>query len=43
MEKAQKLRPDLILLDLSMPEMNGLGTTRILKLVMTEVPVIIVQ
>jgi DNA-binding NarL/FixJ family response regulator len=40
-EKAQVLHPDLILLDLSMPVMNGLDATRILKRVMPEVPVII--
>lgn len=39
-EKAQKLHPDLILLDLSMPVMNGLDATRVLKRVMPEVPVI---
>jgi len=38
--KAQDLHPDLILLDLSMPVMNGLDATRILKRVMPEVPVI---
>jgi len=40
-EKAQELHPDLILLDLSMPVMNGLEATRILKRMMPEVPVII--
>jgi DNA-binding NarL/FixJ family response regulator len=39
-EKARQLHPDLILLDLSMPEMNGLDATRVLKQVMPEVPVI---
>jgi DNA-binding NarL/FixJ family response regulator len=39
-EKAKKLHPDLILLDLSMPVMNGLDATRVLKRVMPEVPVI---
>jgi DNA-binding NarL/FixJ family response regulator len=39
-DKAQELHPDLILLDLSMPVMNGLDATRILKRVMPEVPVI---
>ena len=38
--KAQQLRPDLILLDLSMPVMNGLDATRALKRVMPKVPVI---
>jgi DNA-binding NarL/FixJ family response regulator len=39
-EKAQQLHPDLILLDLSMPVMNGLDATRVLKRVMPEVPVL---
>lgn len=37
---AQELHPDLILLDLLMPVMNGLDTTCALKRVMPEVPVI---
>jgi two-component system chemotaxis response regulator CheY len=39
-DKAQELHPDLILLDLSMPVMNGLEAARILKRMMPEVPVI---
>ncbi|HYU47519.1 MAG TPA: response regulator transcription factor [Terriglobales bacterium] len=39
-EKAQALHPDLILLDLSMPVMNGLDAARVLKRVMPEVPVL---
>jgi len=39
-EKAQELHPDLILLDLSMPVMNGLDATRVLKQMMPEVPII---
>jgi DNA-binding NarL/FixJ family response regulator len=39
-EKAQDLHPDLILLDLSMPMMNGLDAARVLKNLMPEVPVI---
>ena len=39
-DKAQELHPDLILLDLSMPVMNGLEATRVLKRTMPEVPVI---
>lgn len=40
-EKAQLLRPALIITDLSMPVMNGLEETRILKTLMPAVPVII--
>ena len=39
-EKARALHPDLILLDLTMPIMNGLDAARILKRLMPEVPVI---
>lgn len=39
-EKAQELHPDVILLDLSMPVMNGLDATRDLKRMMPEVPII---
>lgn len=40
-DKAQELHPDLILLDLSMPVMNGLEAARILRRMMPEVPVIL--
>jgi DNA-binding NarL/FixJ family response regulator len=40
-EKAQLLRPNLIVTDLSMPVMNGLEETRVLKKLMPAVPVII--
>ena len=39
-EEAQELQPDLILLDLSMPVMNGLDAARALTRLMPEVPVI---
>lgn len=40
-EQAKKMRPSLIVTDLSMPVMNGLEETRILKKLMPEVPVIL--
>ena len=39
-EKAKQLRPDLIVLDLSMPVMNGLDAARVLKRLMPKVPLI---
>jgi DNA-binding NarL/FixJ family response regulator len=39
-EKAQQLKPELIVLDFSMPVMNGMAAARILKRVMPGVPVI---
>jgi two-component system chemotaxis response regulator CheY len=39
-KKAQELRPDLIVLDLSMPVMNGFDAARILKRLMPTVPLI---
>ena len=39
-EKAVKLRPDLIVLDLSMPVMNGLDAARTLRRLMPTVPLI---
>jgi two-component system chemotaxis response regulator CheY len=38
--KAEALRPDLIVLDLSMPVMNGLDAARVLKRLMPTVPLI---
>jgi DNA-binding NarL/FixJ family response regulator len=40
-EKAQLLSPNLIVTDLSMPVMNGLEETRVMKKLMPAVPVII--
>jgi DNA-binding NarL/FixJ family response regulator len=40
-EKAQELHPDLIVLDLSMPVMNGIEAATALKRLMPTVPVII--
>ncbi len=39
-EEAQELHPDLILLDVSMPVMNGLDAARALKRLMPEVPIV---
>ncbi|HSY31873.1 MAG TPA: response regulator transcription factor [Verrucomicrobiae bacterium] len=40
-EKAKELRPDLIILDLAMPRMNGAAAASILKSTMPDVPVIL--
>jgi DNA-binding NarL/FixJ family response regulator len=40
-EKARALHPDLIVMDLSMPVMNGIDATRALKTLMPMVPVIV--
>jgi CheY-like chemotaxis protein len=40
-EKAKALNPDLIVLDVSMPVMNGLEAARILHEIMPDVPVIL--
>ena len=39
-EKAHELHPDLIILDLSMPDMNGLEVARFLGATMPHVPII---
>jgi CheY-like chemotaxis protein len=41
LEKASELRPDLIILDLSMPRTNGLEAARVLKSTRNHVPVIL--
>ena len=38
-EKAQQLSPDLIILDLAMPEMNGLEAASALRYILPEVPI----
>jgi DNA-binding NarL/FixJ family response regulator len=40
-EKAQRLHPSLVIMDLSMPVLNGLEATRRLKQLMPTVPVIL--
>jgi DNA-binding NarL/FixJ family response regulator len=40
-EKAQDLRPDVVIMDLSMPVMNGIEAVAALKKLMPSVPVII--
>ena len=40
-ERALQLRPDIIVLDLSMPGMNGIDTARELKKIIPKVPLII--
>lgn len=40
-EKAKALKPDLILLDLLMPEMNGAEAASILKKTMPELPIVL--
>lgn len=39
-EKAKELHPDLIILDLSMPRLNGLEAARVLSKVMPKVPLL---
>src|ERR1700688_893408 len=40
-EKAKELKPDLILLDLAMPRMNGAAAASVLKRMMPKVPIIL--
>ncbi|MGH9513333.1 MAG: response regulator [Terriglobales bacterium] len=39
-EKAQRLKPDVIVLDMSMPEMDGIAVAKVLKVLMPQVPLI---
>ena len=41
LEKAKHLNPDLIILDIAMPRMNGLQTARELRARMSHVPIIL--
>jgi CheY-like chemotaxis protein len=40
-DKAKKFRPDLIILDFSMPVMNGIDAARAIKKIMPRVPIIL--
>ena len=40
-EKAKALKPDLIVLDLAMPEMNGIEAASVIKGMMPEVPIVL--
>src|ERR1700732_4305842 len=40
-EKAKKLKPDLIVLDLMMPRMNGVEAASVLKSVMPGIPIVL--
>lgn len=40
-DMAQRIKPALIVTDLSMPVMNGLDATRILRRLMPEIPIIL--
>jgi DNA-binding NarL/FixJ family response regulator len=39
--KATELKPDLVLMDLAMPQMNGLEAAKVLKTTMPTVPVVL--
>jgi DNA-binding NarL/FixJ family response regulator len=41
MEQAKKLRPDLILMDLAMPQLNGAEASSMLKQIMPQVPIVL--
>src|SRR5215470_6932802 len=40
-EKAKQLKPDLIVLDLAMPEMNGIEAASVIKGMMPRVPIVL--
>ena len=39
-QKARDLNPDLIILDLSMPQMNGIEAARVLKRILPQTPIV---
>jgi DNA-binding NarL/FixJ family response regulator len=39
-QKAKDLNPDLIILDLSMPRMNGIEAARVLKKILPQTPIV---
>jgi DNA-binding NarL/FixJ family response regulator len=39
-QKAKDLNPDLIILDLSMPQMNGIEAARVLKQILPHTPIV---
>ena len=43
LQKARELRPDLILLDVSMPGMNGLEVARLLRQELPEVKILVIS
>ena len=42
-DKAQRLKPEIIILDLSMPVMNGLQAAQILQHIMPDVPLLLLH
>lgn len=40
-EKAKELKPDLVLLDLAMPRMNGIEAASVIKGMMPQVPIVL--
>ena len=42
-EKARELKPDLIILDITMPELNGLDAARLIRQFSPETPIVILS